>query len=327
MKKLLAFAVATLACTLAHCQDFESHPFAPEVMFVTRAEYSSLPDAHSGLSSFYTVIDGQFAKNFHYSSELHLLCLDDVKALYSNVLSSSDVSFLDWVNIGFKSGKFDFTAGKLSLPTGTFENEEYDFDCYNELASSFWLNENIYQWGAQAAYQSDGCFHAEFTWSTSQFAEYPFAGKRYTYTLSCGDDTEGVYRDRYALVFQETEDKSVRALFGMGTGVTLGNWDIIWDSVTNLNGVDLRKGHFSLPGVNHFTFTYTPSDAVSLMARVGYDDGYDNGWGDVVNGRFYAGIVANWFPVESVRVHANGTYDSLLKSFIYNFGATWTISL
>lgn len=316
MKKLLLTTAALLLGLLAHSQEADDLGSRyTEVTLVARAEYSSAEDDHLGNSSFYALLDGAFSPKLSYSVATHLLS-SDPKSLYTNTLYSDSTNWLDWAYMTYDFGKFQFEFGKNMMQWGTFEMQEYDFDSYFELASSYWMNiPSIYQWGGKLSWTPSDSFFLAGQMTTSPCGEHPFASGLYSYSLHSGVDPCDWYSGLFSLNFVETEKGEFQSVFNMGTKFMAGNWEIVWDSTT-----ELTKG---IPGSNMLYTTFTPSDKWSFMARVGFE----NALFEFADNRWFGGLLANWYPIESLRVHALASYDTLIESATFNLGLTWQIIL
>ena len=322
MKKTFLTSAALLLSLLAHSQEADDlgSRYA-EVTLVARAEYSSVQDDHLGNSSFYALLDGAFSSNLSYSVATHLLssCPGD---LYSGTLYSNTTNWLDWAYLTYDFGQFQFELGKDCIALGTFEFMENDFDCYYELQSPFWSMLPCYQWGAMLYWTPSDVFELTASMNTSPYGEKPFASGLYSYNLR-GAVTTDVYEGLYGAGMHQVDKGDYIGLLTMGHRFNLGdNWQVTWDSYCSLADFNAYSTMLSL--------CYSPSDAWRFIGLSGFDN-YDLDAEDLFaitdGGNWHAGLLANWYPIESLRVHALAAYDSFSESPLFNLGLTWQITL
>ncbi len=303
-----------LPCFLAFSQEAESLGNKPELTVVARAEYSSIPEGyHLGNSSFYFLIDGTFSERFSYGASLHLLS-SDPGSLYSNTLRSDNVNWLDWAWIAYDFGQFQFSLGKDYIRIGTWEFDGYDFDAYYENASAFWLNLPTYQWGGMLTWSPSEDFSLSAQVTASPYGERPFASGKYAASLEAMTTGCEWYNGLFSLNYID------EFLFAMGHKFLLGKWELGLDSVT-----ELRQGYH---GSNTLNCTFRPTEKLSFTARASYEnDVLPDFLEEYDSNRFSGSLVANWFPIEQLRVHALAEYNNILKTPSFNLGVTWTMSL
>lgn len=305
MKRFLICIAALLPFVLGNAQEFN---------LVTRAEYSSVEDDHLGNSSFYALVDGDISDNFSYSVETHLLSAYP-KDLYAGTLRSDATNWLDWAYLTYDTGKFNFTLGKNAMSWGTFEVQEYDFDCYYELASTYWYNNSVYQWGGKLGWTPSESFAASVEMTTSMYGERPFGSGLYSWALFWDWAPCDWYENLFSLNAIQLGEGSCLNMLNMGHKFSLGGVDLVWDSMTQL-----QKGY---AGSNLLYANCTLSPKWFVQGRLVYESGLFEDAAD----RFMAGALLNWNPVESLRIHALAAYDTYLGGISYNFGVTWKITL
>ena len=322
MKKTFLTSAALLLSLLAHSQEADDlgNKYA-EVTFVARAEYSSVEDDHLGNSSFYAFLDGAFSSNLSYSVSTHLLS-SYPKDLYQGTLYSNTNNWLDWAYLTYDFGQFQFELGKNCMDLGTFEFQENDVDCYYELQSAFWSMLPAYQWGANLYWTPSDKFELTAGMCTSPFGEKPFASGLYSYHLR-GAFTSEFYEGMLSYGLHQRDKGDYIGLLSVGNRFYLGDkWQMTWDSYYTTTQNATYSSMFSL--------CFNPSDSWALTGLAGFDD-YDQDADDLFvkmdDNRWYAGLLANWYPVESLRVHALAAYDSLSESPLFNLGLTWQITL
>lgn len=317
MKKTFFLTAALLLGSLAHSQEADDlgSKYA-EVTFVARAEYSSVEDDHLGNSSFYALLDGAFSNKLSYSVATHLLS-SDPKSLYTNTLYSDSTNWLDWAYMTYGFSNFEIEFGKNMMQWGTFEMQEYDFDSYFDIASSYWLNMPVYQWGATFRWVPSDTFFLGGQMTASPYGERPFSSGLFSYSLHCGTESCDWYNFLCSLNFLQVDRNEFMPLFNMGHKFITGNWEFVLDSTTEM-----------YDGFRESAMVYanfTPSEKWKFTARAGYEN--MNTLFDMDCDRWFGGLLANWYPVESVRLHALAAYDSLLSSPTFNLGVTWQITL
>lgn len=318
MKKTFLSIAALLLSLLAHSQEADASGKYAEVTFVARAEYSSVQDDHLGNSSFYALLDGAFSENLSYSVSTHLLS-SDPKSLYQGTLYSDTTNWLDWAYMTYDFGKFSFQLGKDMMQWGTFEMQEYDFDSWYDLASVYWLNVPIYQWGGCAKWTPNEDFFLGLGMTASPFGERPFASGLFQYSLSASSTACDWYNGLWSLNVFETGYDYLETVFNMGTKFILGDkWELVWDSTTQF------KKDMGYMGSNMVYANFVPNDSWSFMLRGGYEKAefiYEP------IDRWFTGALACWYPLDCLRVHAAAAYDSLVESPTFNLGLTWQITL
>lgn len=316
MKKLLLTAAVLLPSLLALSQE-ASDPGSKyaEVLLVARAEYASSEEDHLGNSSFYAVLDGAFNSKLSYSAEAHLLS-SQPRDLYEATWRSDSCNWLDWAYLSYDFGGISLSAGKQVQAMSLWENEEYDFDHYYELASWYWNNSNIYQWGLKLDWAPSDEFSLGLSWLTSPYGERPFSSGLYTYTLSMSNSPCDWFNDLMSVTFMQTGKGEFIPMWNKGFKFMAGEkWDFIWDSITHL-----QKG---LAGQNFLTVTWRPTDFWSIQAR----GGIQNGLAEDLPNSWLTGLRVEMNPLKYLRIHALANYDSMIESPLFNIGMTWKLTL
>lgn len=318
MKKILLLTVvALLPSFLAHSQEADDlgSKYA-EVLLVTRAEYASSEEDHLGNSSFYAVLDGAFNSKLSYSAELHLLssCPGD---LYKSTGYSDSSNWLDWAYLSYNFGQFSLSAGKQAQFIATWENDEYDFDQYYELASWYWNNFQVYQWGLKLDWSPSEVHTVGASWMTSPFGERPFASGLYTYSLYWNINPCDWFSDLTTVNFVQTGEGWLPMLNHGFKFMAGDKWDFVWDGVTEFR----NSGGYH--GQDTFYVNWRPTDFWAIQARhsmtKGLVDDDTNTW--------LTGLRVEMYPLESLRVHALAAYDSMIEAPLFNLGLTWKITL
>lgn len=321
MKKLVLLLAALLPGLLAHSQEADDRGAYAEVTFVARAEYSSLESGHHlGNSSFYALVDGGFTPNLSFSVSTHLLSSTPAD-LYRNTLYSCSTNWLDWAYLCYDFGKFRISLGKDYISAGTWETDAYDFDSYYEISSGYWNCLQVYQWGGKFTWAPSEDFNLSAHITTSPFGERPFSSGLYSYTLHAYGKT-GCYEGRMAFNFHQLEPKSYMKLFSMGHSLNFEKWQVVWDSYMDF----FTK---TVPMSQLLYATFSPTEKWAFTGRVAFQTVGQEDEGFLIRRDPYwlGGVVVNWMPIEMLRFHALASYDSMLKSPLFNFGVTWKLTL
>jgi len=297
MKKFLLCLAVFLPFSLGYCQEFS---------LVTRAEFASSDETHLGNSSIYGLVDGTFAGNFFYSSQLYLLNSDPA-GLYSDPVSN----VINWAYLGYDFGSIQLSAGKIVVPWGTYELDEYDFDTWYEMASSFWMGSNayalsgFYQWGAQ------------LDWPINEASNITAGITPTTLNLLYKNSLESVsWLELVSSVnFQRLSTDDKIGYLNLGLRASAGDMTFTLDNTRLLNA--------GFGGNAALSADYSFSDKCNLLLRAGLE----NKVFDQEDMRLYSGALLTWYPIESLRLHGCVSYDSFIGGVAANLGLTWIISL
>lgn len=316
MKKILLTVAVLLPSLLALSQE-ASDPGSKyaEVLLVARAEYASSEEDHLGNSSFYAVLDGAFNSKLSYSAELHLLssCPGD---LYTGTGYSNTSNWLDWAYLSYNFGQFSLSAGKQAQFVATWENDEYDFDQYYELASWYWSNWSVYQWGLKLDWNPSEAHTVGASWLTSPFGERPFSSGLYTYSLYWNTNPCDWFSDLMTVNFFQLGGGEWLPTWNRGFKFMAGDkWDFIWDSITEFRD--------KVGGQDTFTVNWRPTDFWSIQARYSMTKNLV----DFDTDTWLTGLRVEMNPLESLRIHALAAYDSMIDAPLFNLGLTWKITL
>ena len=316
MRKFLLCLAALLPAVSGLSQDFS---------LVTRAEFSSDEEGHLGNSSFYFTADGNFTDNLSYSAELHLLSSSPAD-LYTSTFYSNTVNWLDWLDLTYDFGPVQLSAGKEIIGWGTFENQEYDFDSWYELASTFWLGDSeytpavlpsAYAWGTTVNWNVCDGFDISAQATVSPFGERPFASGLFQYDvfMRYGLEDEDGFSWLASFNLVQTPAKEFLKYGAASLRYIKDSWAFTLDN-SMCYEENFCSGH-------NLSIAYSPLDNLTLTAR----GGYEQGWFPDTENRTFAGLLATWYPWEQLRVHALATYDSLYETPLFNIGVTWTVIL
>lgn len=303
-------AACLLPFSLAFSQEAESGSTGSEITIVARAEYASDPEGHLGNSALYVLADGNLSDNLSYSVSTYLLN-SDPGALYSALTYSNETNMLNWAYLQYDFGRLSVSLGKDVIAWGTFENQDYDYNIYYELASEVWNGVNTYQWGGKLNFLLTDGLTLTAGLSTSPFGERFFSSGLYSCSLLGAYEGEGLYSG--LLSFNAHQSPGGNVMF-LSTGHKLSNDDFaLW---VDFNG-RLSDGDFTTTTMLNFDWNFGSKWTVGAKA----------GFADMEEQRTYGGLILNYFPVESLRLHALAAYDTLIGSPRFNIGLTWQISL
>lgn len=335
MKKLVVFAGCFLLSFLAHSQEADNHGRAAEITLIPRLDInpiftpgSSKPEVTLGNSSFYSLFEGNLTENLSFSISNHWLS-DDPKMLYNNTLRSDDVNWFDWAYLSYSLGDFTFTAGKDMMTTGGFEIDDYDFDVYPSLQTSFWNALQVYQWGGKLEYTLKEKSTFSFQITTSPFGERPFTSKLFNYSLGYRGDY-GFLRTNWSATAMQAEPGKYFFLFSLGQEADAGDFTFRLDYNNMAGGLvteegenpyyGIFKGH-TLSGQVLYTL---PDEKLELLAKGAFER--VNEIGD----NYIAGCAVQYYPLKdnkSLRLHTALAYRSFEKTLSLTFGAMYYLNL
>lgn len=335
MKKLLFSLAAMLLCFLAFSQEAEGTGKYTELQIIPRVDlcpYTSIGsagDGSSGLSlgssSIYTLLEGAFSDKISYTVSNHWLSSDPL-SLYQATLRSDSGNWLDMCYVDFSLGNFDIVVGKDIMCTGGSEYEEWDVDVDDVLASRFWNEFPAYQWGGKIGY-TIGDKTKTTLWLqavTSPFGERPFLSGRFAYSAQLKGEY-GPYSNYWS--FSVIESAAGRFAGRLNYVAYIGNmlsfdkWNFTFDW-SNCTGF----GNYLMVGSSLFRLTamYAPSEKFDFGFKGNYYISRESG--RTVN-EFNGGLAFHYFPVESLRVHANVAYDTFAGCLYASVGAKFNLYL
>ena len=367
MKKSIFLLCGMLCCFQAFSQEAEESDtqwlIIPRVDVNPYARLSSngLKGFDWGSTSLYTTFDGGIGEsNFSYSVEAHWLSTD-TKSLYDNTFRSDDVNWLDWANITYSLGNFDFTLGKDCIKIGTFEINANDFDSFSNLNSTVWNNASIYQWGGSVGYNfDDGSSNVALQVTSSPFNCHPFSkwmededGNHYSakrslaYSLAYTGDYESLQALASVNVLEDRNSMEENA-YVLALGA-IYKFSDTFSAGADIMGLGWKKPSFKQEGLFSANVTWNACDRFSLTAKAGYEycgnntgifdyepDGeYEDSFvptslwylNSGLNKDFvFGGLQAIWYPFaecENFRVHAVVSANNFAKSLSFNVGATY----
>lgn len=331
MKKYLALCAAlmSLCCFPLRSQDSEFNGFSVDlgvipvfegVVGTPCDEGSNLPGTFDlGNSNLFTSIEANLAKGLSFYSDILWmgLGLDEnrrfdptyITDLYTN-LGRSDAgnaiccAYFDW-----SIGNYNIIIGKNALFSGGLEGEEDDWNVHPTLASSFWNNFPLFQWGAELDYTTQsGNTTFGFQFCTSPYGEYPFKSKHFSYGAKWVGDY-GPLHTNWSFSYISTIDGSYYPLLSLGQRFTfsesfnigLDYWNAICDPY-----ILLRKC-----STTYFSANWTPYEQWEVGFRMGFESGPHDYLGTI------AGISAHYRPTEDLRLHFTFAANQLEEEYYY----------
>ena len=337
----LQTSVSTTDATLEDGEDW-----IPSISLDSRFGYDRVvrgDAAGFGGDGFYLYIDGKLSKNFSYS-----LC----QRLFS-AHGEDDSVFdnTDWLTLSYHLGNFTFTAGKDSMLIGSYEIETDDIDSYFDLNSMFYNSIDTYQWGASVWWSSKSDRSSiAFQMTNSPFAYSPKQDNLYAYNLammSGGDHYESIW----TINLIEYAPGKYLNMLALGQTFYFGNFSL---------GLDCIERSDSWSGDHKdFTFSLMPAvtladEKVRLFGKFGWESCEDDLSYDfmgeylsrdemitaneecgttlpafVIGGEDYIfyGAGVEYYPIESVRLHAVWGSNNYTKRHTINVGATWRFDI
>lgn len=312
MKKTVSLIVALLCCSLAFSQEasVESEGNHGEITIIPRVDVDANIPLHTkeplanvvdfGLTSLYTLFEGDFADHFSFSVCNHWLSTDP-GLLYSSTFHTDLCNWLDWATITGQFGNFFFTAGKDILALATNENEACDYDSHYQMNTYLWNGLQAYQWGGRVGWiSSDESSQAGFQFTTSPAGEMFYSGK-FAYTAFGGHDFENAALKASVTVLRNYLDK-----------------DDIGDKYTRMYAISgkYRFADFT-PGLDVFylstrhlgfslTFEADFNEKLSLFAKASYER-------LELTNRLAAGAALYWYPLNGshdLRIHGMASYGT-----------------
>ncbi len=259
-----------------------------------------------GMSSLYSFLEGDISDSFSYYASLHFLSADP-KSLYNYDYPCINGTWVDMAYLSYNRDFWGIDLGKVMLNFGGMTNELDDVDCYSGLIPFNWFEFNSYQYGLtfRLTPWENHSFEAQFT--TAPYME-SFKDMQYAYSLAWRGEM-GRYSTAWAVnafrSYAEPEDeddedaplsKTTNINIGLGNRFEFNDkWNMEFDAYLHLFDCklyDMEYSDFYLRG------GYNPSDKVSIQATVGLKS---------VKASVF-GAVVEYFPIESLRLHAALSY-------------------
>ena len=329
------------SCENATLEDGED--WIPEISLDSRFSYDRVIGgdlAGFGGDGFYLNIDGKISKHFSYS-----LC----QKLFSQHGEDDSVfDNTDWLTLSYDIGQFTFTAGKDVLMVGSFEYDAYDIDSYFDMNSMFYNSFSCYQWGAKAIWtnRSETTLLA-FQVTNSPFSYAPKEENIYSYNLGWYGYWDS-YESIWTCNFMEYAPGKFAKMIALGNTFHIGDLSLGLDCI-------MHSDDFS--SATNTTINFMPSyefEKVRIFGKLGWEQctgelPYDL-WGEYLttedmiaandetlttlpaflipgNDYWYYGAGVEYYPMESVRLHAVWASNNYTKRHTINVGSTWRFDI
>ncbi len=320
----------------------DGEDWIPSISLDSRFGYNRIAPGRTGGfggDGLYLNIDGKISKHFSYSlCQKFFSASGDDDSVFDNT---------DWLTISYNIGGFTFSAGKDALMLGSYEYDAYDIDSYFDMNSMFYNSFSSYQWGVKAMWTNPSeTTSFAFQVTTSPFAEYPREDNIYSYNLGWYGSWDS-YESIWTANFMEYAPGKFVKVLAVGNMFYWGNFSLGLDCI--LRGAELKS-----VGKDEVTINFMPSydfgGKVRLFGKVGWESSrtdlpYDF-VGDylsvedmvaaneeniytlpayLIGGRDYwfygAGI--EYYPIESVRLHAVWASNNYTSRHTIDIGVTW----
>lgn len=295
-----------------------------------------------GGDGFYLNIDGKISKHFSYSLCQRLFSAGgDDDSVFDNT---------DWLTLSYDVKGFSFTAGKDVLMLGSYEYDAYDIDSYFDMNSMFYNSFSCYQWGVKAAWTNPSeTTSVAFQVTTSPFSYTPREDNIYSYNIGWYGAWD-CYESIWSVNFMEYAPGEFVKVLALGNMFYVGDLSLGVDCI-------MRGADFSSVGDDEITINFMPSysfDKVRLFGKVGWERSasdlpYDF-WGEylsaedmelaneecgttlpafLIGGKDYwfYGAGVEYYPTESVRLHAVWGSNNYTSRHTINVGATWKFDI
>ena len=329
------------SCENATLEDGED--WIPEISLDSRFSYDRVIGgdlAGFGGDGFYLNIDGKISKHFSYS-----LC----QKLFSQHGEDDSVfDNTDWLTLSYDIGQFTFTAGKDVLMVGSFEYDAYDIDSYFDMNSMFYNSFSCYQWGAKAMWTNRSeTTSLAFQVTNSPFSYAPKEENIYSYNLGWYGYWDS-YESIWTCNFMEYAPGQFAKMIALGNTFHIGDLSLGLDCI-------MHSDDFS--SATNTTINFMPSyefEKVRIFGKLGWEQctgelPYDL-WGEYLTAEdmiavndetlttlpaflipgkdyWYYGAGVEYYPVESVRLHAVWASNNYTSRHTINIGATWRFNI
>ena len=240
--------------------------------------------------------------------------------LYRTLGYSWATNCIDFCHADFTFGNWSFGIGKDVIHMGGIEFDPFDYDQAINLVSDAWLLTNVYQWGGRVTFTSSSeCTALTVAMRTSPAGEHPFSSGLKTFS--------GEWRGNYgpfsniwqvaAIQVESTTSKhKYIPVVTLGQQLELGALTLGFQWMNRVGGEDevLSKGHTFLGQI-----ILAPGDKFSLEARCIRQTAVSQKW--------LAGLIADFYPTEDIRIRVSGAYDTLFKTTTATLGVTFNIHI
>ena len=329
------------SCENATLEDGED--WIPEISLDSRFSYDRVIGgdlAGFGGDGFYLNIDGKISKHFSYS-----LCQ---KRFTQHGEDDSVVDKTDWLTLSYDIGQVTLTVGKDVLMVGSFEYDAYDIDSYFDMNSMFYNSFSCYQWGAKAMWTNRSeTTSLAFQVTNSPFSYAPKEENIYSYNLGWYGYWDS-YESIWTCNFMEYAPGKFAKMIALGNTFHIGDLSLGLDCI-------MHSDDFS--SATNTTINFMPSyefEKVRIFGKLGWEQctgelPYDL-WGEYLTTEdmiaandetlttlpaflipgedyWYYGAGGEYFPVESVRLHAVWASNNYTSHHTINIGATWRFNI
>ena len=320
MKRFLSrLAFCAICCTPVFAQEADPENNVPQVSVIGRFDYPFIP-------YLYTLVEGNLGEYLSYSISNHWVSDEPTTPeLYQNTWRSDVLNWCDWANVSLNLGNWSLTLGKDAMAVGSFEIDQYDWDSYWEINSTFWNNAQVYQWGGKLTYTTPSEASAFSLQATSSpFNFRPFDSKLMSYAAMWTGDY-GIYRSLWSLnLIQYASGKGENIkMFASGNQLDVTDWLTL--------GADYLFGYDQEATFHSFAFSadFFISDHFELLAKGGYEVSGTPLF-EMPYERSYIGGALQYYPLadsQDLRLHALACYDTLEGTLLsagitYNFNLT-----
>ena len=317
MKKyLLSVAALLLAWPLLSQEADDLGNNYAEVSIIPRLDLNPSWNSTSGFgfdlgnSSLYTLIEGSFSENLSFTVANHWLAaggwVEDFAPfeMFQGLGYSDTTNWLDYLSVDYSLGSWTFTLGKDCMLTGGHEYDDWDWDVYPVLASPVWNGLSPYQWGGKVAWTTPSeQSTVSLQMTTSPFGEHPFSSGLWTWSAQWSGEY-GWASPLWSATVLSREGAGPDYLISLGNQFLFGDWTVTLDW-SNCCAVDYDNSCMIKGSTLHGRVDWAASETLGLSFR-----------GNLVNGKGFgnwsnAGLICEYTPSESLRLHALAAYDSL----------------
>ena len=320
----------------------DGEDWIPSISLDSRFSYDRVVSGKTagfGGDGLYLNIDGKISKNFSYS-----LCHN----LFSQ--RGEDDSVFDntnWLTLSYDLGNFSFTAGKDALLVGSYEYDAYDIDSYCDMNSLFYNSFSSYQWGVKAMWtHPNESYSFALQVANSPFAYAPKMEDLYSYNIGWYESWDW-YESIWSINLMEYAPGQYAKM------IALGNMFYIGDLTLGLDCI-MHGAKLGTVGEDNCTINFMPSynfgDKVRLFGKIGWEQcsrelPYDF-WGEYLtavemkeandecittlpaflipnNDYLFYGAGVEYYPIDSVRLHAVWASNNYTSHHTINIGLTW----
>lgn len=335
----------SVSCEDATLEDGED--WIPAISLDSRFSYDRVIGgdmAGFGGDGFYLYIDGKISKHFSYS-----LCQ---KLFSAHGEDDSVFDNTDWLTLSYNIGQFSFTAGKDSMYIGSYEFDYDDIDSYFDMNSMFYNSLDTYQWGVSAMWTSKNeSSSIGLQMVNSPFVYTPKEENMYAYNLLWMSQSD-FHDAQWSVNLVEYAPGEFVKMIALGQTFHIANFSLSLDYIERSASWRSKLGEdFTLSVMPAVTFA---DEKVRLFGKFGWekckDDLEYDFWGEYlskeemiaaneencytlpafkIGGKdyIYYGAGVEYYPIESVRLHAFWASNNYTSRHTINIGATWRFNI